>query len=104
MRLLFDLLREVFPSPSEVIPLALDGGLVLHIADVLFFCRIEGQIADRCYEVIDAESDDAEEEISRRSRSVTFGLILGVVDDEASDPAEEEGEQKANKILIFIHK
>ena len=68
---------------------------VLLVTDVLFLGGIEEEVADGSNEGVNTKSDVSEKEIRPRSGGKAFGLQLGVVDDDASDKAEEEGKQKA---------
>ena len=81
----------------------MDGGFfesVLLVADVLGLSGVEHQVADRSDEGINAAGDVAEDNISAGARGVTFGLQRGVVDNKASDPAEEEGQEETNDLVV----
>lgn len=73
---------------------------VLDVTDVLFLGGIKEKVADGSNERINAEGDDAEEEVSQSSGGITFGLQRGVVDDKATDPTEEEGQQEADELVV----
>lgn len=73
---------------------------VLLVTDVLILSGIEEEVADGSNEGVNAKSDVSEKEIRPRSGGEAFGLELGVVDDDASDKAEEEGQDKANYVFV----
>ena len=73
---------------------------VLLVTDVLFLGGIEEEVADGCNEGVNTHGEVSKKEICPRSRGEAFGLELGVVDDDASDEAEEEGQDKANYVLV----
>ena len=66
--------------------------LVLCVADVLFLGRIEGQIADSSNQAVDTEGNYGQEEVSSSSAGVALGLQGRMVDDQATDPAQEESQ------------
>ena len=78
----------------------LSDQLVLLVADVLVLSGIEEEVADRSNEGVNTHSDVGKKEICPRSRGEALGLELGVVDDDASDETEEEGQQKADDVLV----
>lgn len=90
------LLKENRTSPIHTC-----SNLALGVANVLFLRRIKSKVADRCYQSIDAKSDHRKEEVCCCSAGVAFGLKLGMIDDKATDPTQEEGQQKANEILVI---
>jgi hypothetical protein len=73
---------------------------VLLVTDVLFLGGIEEEVADGCNEGVNTHGDVCEKEICPRSRGEAFGLELGVVDNDASDKAEEEGKDEANYVFV----
>ena len=73
----------------------------LLIADVLFLCRIEEQVADGSYKPVNSKGDHGQEDVRQRSRLEALGLERRVVDDQASDPAQKECQKKTHKILVF---
>ena len=75
--------------------------LVFLVADILFFARVEGEVADRRNETVDAERDAGQEDVTTGSWSESFGFQGSVIDNDATNPSQEESEQKANKILVF---
>ena len=75
--------------------------LTLAIADVLFLVGIEGQVADGSNQGINAHGQEGQPEIGAGSAGVAFGLEGSVVDDDASDKAQEEGQQEANHIVVI---
>ena len=72
---------------------------VLLVTDVLILSGIEEEVADGSNEGVNTKSDVSEKEIRPRSGGKAFGLQLGVVDDDASDKAEEEGKDEANYVF-----
>ena len=78
----------------------LSDRLVLLVTDVLILGGIEEEVADSSNERINSEGEISEKEVSPRSRGEAFGLELGVVDDDASDETEEEGQQKADDVFV----
>ena len=72
---------------------------VLLVTDVLFLGGIEEEVADGSNEGVNTKSEVCKKEVCPRSRGKAFGLELGVVDDDASDKAEEEGQDKANYVF-----
>ena len=72
---------------------------VLLVTDVLILGGIKEEVADRSNEGVNTHSDVGKKEICPRSGGEAFGLELGVVDDDASDEAEEEGQDKANYVF-----
>ena len=75
---------------------------VLLVADVVGLCRIEEQVADGSDQGVNAKGDNRGPEVSAGSAGVAFGLQVGMVDDEAADPTQEESQQKTNNV-IGIH-
>ena len=75
--------------------------LVLLVADVLFLSRIEEQVADRSDQTVNSPSNSGEENVAAGSGGVAFGLEGRVVDDQAADPTQEEGQQEANEIVVI---
>ena len=59
--------------------------LTSEIADVSLFRRVKDQIANRCNQTVNAESDDAQEEVRQASGLPSVGLKAGVVDNDAAD-------------------
>ena len=76
-------------------------GLVLLVTDVLFLIRIKSQVADGCNKSIDAESDDGKENVRSGSAGVSFRLQRGMVDDETTNPTQEESKQETNDIIVL---
>ena len=77
-------------------------GSILLIADILFLSGVKGQIADRSNQAVDAEGDRGQEEVSAGSAGETLRFQGRVIDDQAADPTQEEGQQKTNEILIHF--
>ena len=75
--------------------------LVLYIANILLFCRVEGKITDRSNQAVNTESDHRKEEIRCRSAGKASRLQFCVIDNDAADPSQKEGQQKACKIFVF---
>ena len=95
-------MRRSFVKEKRAVKTALFllGRSVLCVTDVLLLCGIEGKVADGCNDRIDTAGEDTEEKICKGSTGVTFGLECRVVDDDATDPAEEEGKQKSCDLRI----
>ena len=74
--------------------------LVLLVADVFGLSRVKRQVADGSDQAVNAAGDVAEDEVSTGARGVALGLQRGVVDDKASDPAEEEGQEETNDFVV----
>ena len=73
---------------------------VLLVPDVRAFARIEGKVADRGDEAIDAKGEDAKTDISPGAGSPAIRFEGRMVDDEAPDEAEEEGEEEASEVVV----
>ena len=73
-------------------------------ADVLFLGGIEGQVADSGNQAINTQGHYGQPEICTGSAGVALGLKLSVVDDNAANPTQEEGQQKTNEILVIHDK
>lgn len=73
------------------------------VADVGGLAGIENQVADGSDQLVDAEGDDVQEEISQRSGLPALRFEGGVVDDQATDPTQEEGKQETNEIVVVFH-
>lgn len=68
------------------------------IADIAVVVRVEGQIADRSNQTVDPEGYHGEEEVRASSGPPTIGLETCMVDDQAADPTQEEGEQNMSSL------
>ena len=88
-----------FQINSSVL-LCSDNGSVLLVADIFFLGGIKHQVADGSYQRINADGKVGENEICPRSGGESFGLKGRVVNDNAADKAQEEGQQKANKVFV----
>ena len=75
--------------------------LVFLVADVLLFRRIESKVADWSNQTVDAERDARQEDVATGSWREACGLQGSVIDNDTTNPSQEEREQKANKILVF---
>ena len=74
---------------------------VLLIADVLGLGGVEGQVADGSHELVDSEGHDCKQDVAAGAGCSTLCLQGRVVDDETSDPSEEESQEEACEILVF---
>ena len=74
--------------------------LALEVANVLFLGGVKAQIADGGNQAVQTEGDQRQEEVSGGSAGVAFGLQRRVVNDEAADETQEEGQQKTNQIVV----
>ena len=74
---------------------------VLFVTDVLSLCRIKDQIANGCNQTVNTKGDRGQEDVRQSSGRIALGLQAGVVDDQASDPTEEEGKQETNEIVVI---
>ena len=74
--------------------------LVLLVADISFLGGIEGQVADGSNQGVDTEGQVGQNEVCPGSGGVALGLEGSVVDDEATNEAQEEGQQETNQVLI----
>ena len=88
-------------APAEQVLLYVCAELVLLIADVLFLGRIKGEVADGGNQAVNAPSDQSQPEVSTGSAGVALGLQGAVINDHTADPAQEKGQQEANKIVII---
>ena len=83
----------------------LDGSFVCLeislVADVLILGGVKEQVADRSNQRINAKGQVSQDEVHPGAAGVTFRLQVGVVDDDATDKAQEEGQQEANDILVI---
>ena len=77
-------------------------GLVLLVTDTLFLCGIEEQVADSGNQRINTKGKVCEEEVCQSSGGVALGLKAAVVNDDTADPAQEEGQQKTDQIVVLI--
>ena len=75
--------------------------LVLLVADVSFLSGIENQVADGSNQGVDTAGDVTQNQVCPSSGGVACGLQGGMVDDQAADPAQEEGQQEANQIVVI---
>ena len=66
--------------------------LIFLVTDVGCLCGVKHQVEDGCYQPIDSEGDHRQENVSQSSGGVAFGLQIGMVDNNATDPAKEKGE------------
>ena len=74
--------------------------LFLQITDVLFLVGIKEEVADGSNQGIDPHGKEAKEEIQTGSGSKTIRPQRRVVDDQAANPTQQEGQQKTNYIFI----
>ena len=74
--------------------------LVFEVTDVAALCRVERKVTNGRNQGIDTEGDNPEEEISHRSRRISFGFQRRVVDNQTSDPAQEKREKKPYDVVI----
>ena len=75
--------------------------LVLLVADISFLSGIESQVADGSNQGVDTASDVTQNQVCPSSGGMACGLQGGMVDDQATDPAQEKGQQEANQIVTF---
>ena len=75
--------------------------LVLLVADISFLSGIESQVADGSNQGVDTASDVTQNQVCPSSGGMACGLQGGMVDDQATDPAQEEGQQEANQIVVI---
>ena len=75
---------------------------VLLVTDISGLRGIEEEVADGGNQTVDAEGDCGQQDVSTGSAGETLGLQGSVVDDQAADPTQEEGEQKTSKVLIYF--
>lgn len=78
--------------------------LFLYVTDVLLFGRIKGKVADRCNKRINTECDVSEKEICPGSGLKACRLERGMVDNNATNPSKEEGQQEANEVVVIHFK
>ena len=76
--------------------------LVLLVTDISFLGRIKEQVADSGNQTVNTKGNVGKEEIRQGSGGVALGLKVGVVDDDTADPAQEEGQQKTNQIVVIV--
>lgn len=74
---------------------------VLLVADVLVLGGVEGQVADGSHDLVNSAGYDCEQDVAAGTGRPTLCLQGRVVDDETSDPSEEEGQEEACEILVF---
>ena len=74
---------------------------VLLVADVLGLGGVEGQVADGSHDLVDSEGHDCKQDVAAGAGCPTLYLQGRVVDDETSDPSEEESQEEACEILVF---
>ena len=74
---------------------------VLLVTDNSTLLRIEEKVEYRSNQTVNAEGDHGKEEVCKGSRGVACGLKRGVVDDDTTDPAKEEGKKKTSELLII---
>lgn len=74
---------------------------VLLVADVLVLGGVEGQVADGSHDLVNSAGYDCEQDVAAGAGRPTLCLQGRVVDDETSDPSEEEGQEEACEILVF---
>lgn len=75
---------------------------VLLVADVLGLGGVEGQVADGSHDLVDSEGHDCKQDVAAGAGCPTLYLQGRVVDDETSDPSEEESQEEACEILVSI--
>ena len=73
----------------------------LLVAEVLLFCRVKYEVANRSNESVNPEGYRRKNEVEPRSAYKSLRLKRGAVDDDASYPAQEEGKQETNEIVFF---
>ena len=71
------------------------------ITNVVRLVFVKEQVANRCYQAVNAKRDVRQEKVSKRSGFEAVGFERGVIDDQAADPTKKEGQQKANKVVVF---
>jgi hypothetical protein len=74
---------------------------ILGVADIAGLCGIKGQIADRGNQTINAKGNVGQKKVSQRAAGITCGLQRRMINDNAADPAKEEGQQKTNELLVL---
>jgi hypothetical protein len=77
---------------------------ILFVADISLLGGIKEQIADRCNQSVDTKGNNREENVRQSSRRITLRFQRGVVDDNASDPTQEKGQQKTNEIVVIHYR
>jgi len=77
--------------------------LLFDVADVGVLAGIEDQVANRSNQLVDTKGNNAQEEVGKRSGSPTLGFEGGMVDNQTTDKAQEEGKQKTNDIVVVFH-
>ena len=75
--------------------------LVLLVANVLFLIGIESQVADRSHQTVDTTGNHGQEDVGTSSAGKAFGLQGGMIDNQATDPAQEKSQQKTNQIIVI---
>ena len=76
------------------------GLLLKTIADVLLAGR-EADVADAGDGGIDTAGKKSQPEIGAGAALIALGAQIGMVDDDAADPAKEKGKQETND--VFAH-
>ena len=74
--------------------------LISCVADVVGLCRVKGKVADRSNKTVNAKRNNRKEEVSKASGFETYGLKRGMVDYDATNPAKEESQKKAHKVVV----
>lgn len=74
-------------SPSGVVFV-----LFFAIAYVSGFTRVEGEVAYRSHQTVNAERNYRKKEVRQRSRLVSVGFKRSVIDYQTANPPEEESE------------
>ena len=87
-------------TSDEAVPVFVEK-LVLLVANVGCLVGIEGQVADGSNQAIDAEGHHGQEEVCCGSAGVALGLQRSMIDDQATNPAQEESQQKTNQIVVI---
>lgn len=77
---------------------------VFFVTDIFCFCGIEYEVADRCNKGVNAKGEVRKNEVCESSGCVAFGFQRSVIDDQTSDPTEEECKNKANEFVIIHDK
>ena len=77
--------------------------LILKIPNIATSRFLKCKIANGSNQTVDTEGDHGQENICQRSGSIALGLEGSVVDHDASDPTEKEGQYKANEIVVSVH-
>ena len=74
---------------------------VFFVTYVLCLCGIEYEIANRSHQTVDTQGYVSKNEVAACSRGIALGLKRGVVDDKATYPTQEKGQQEAYEFVVI---